>query len=218
MTFDAIASKIGELDLCILGGFNPSGNDPLLPTWCETLLLLGPNDATFWPALTKSAEWQDGAPDPIDRWSSRAIGGLATSLCAEAIFPFTGPPFAPFYDWALKTRALHASPIQMLVHGDMGLLVSIRGALALRERLTLPPLQKPPCDDCHTPCASACPVRAFGGGVYDVPKCRSFLKSVGGQDCMTRGCIARRACPLSKKSGRYDAHSAYHMRQFSDPK
>ena len=216
MTYDALCAAARARDLAILGAFHPTPADGA-PAGCQTLLLLGPNEPAFWPAVTHSPEWQDGAADPIDRWSARVIGAWAAELEAEAIFPFGVPPFAPFYSWALRSGRSHRSPVHLLVHDQAGLFVSFRGALALSERLTLPPSPPPPCDACLVqPCKSACLSGALTIEDYDVPRCRSFLTTPEGAENLQTGCAVRRACPVSQSFGRDPAQSAYHMRQFAE--
>jgi epoxyqueuosine reductase len=200
--------------LTILGGFHPRTQDGT-PEGTKTLLLLGPKEPAFWPHFTVQPEWHDGAPDPVDRWSRRVIGHLACDLGAKALFPFTGPPHLPFYKWALATGRFWPSPVSLLVHDQAGLMVSIRGALALRHHLDLPEQAPNPCATCTTkPCLAACPPRALTGAGYDVPGCHRYLDTDAGQSCMTAGCAVRRACPLSIRHARMHEQSAYHMGQF----
>jgi hypothetical protein len=210
----AIEDALSPHALTILGGFHP-GPDDNVPSATGTLLLLGPRQPEFWPHLTAQPEWQDGLPDPVDRWSRRAIGRLACDLGAKALFPFGGPPYRPFYSWALRTGRIWASPVRLLVHDRQGLMVSFRGALALKDRIALPHPPRRPCDHCKDqPCLTACPPRALTGAGYDVPACHDFLDSLAGRDCMGRGCAVRRACPVSVAHARMPEQSAYHMQQF----
>ncbi len=180
----------------------------------QSLILLGPDEPGFWAHFTASPEYKDGAPDPMNRWSERVIGDLAQRLGARAVFPFGGPPYQPFIDWAKRSRRAHLSPVGLLVHDRAGLMVSYRGALALGERLTLPPPAPSPCESCAAqPCRGACPVDALQGDHYDVPRCKADLDRAE-NDCMTEGCAVRRACPLSQNYGRQLAQSAFHMRAF----
>lgn len=194
--------------LAVLGGFH-ADNDPTLPTGTQTLLLLGPAEPGFWAHIHAQPEW-DGAPDPMDRWSRRVIGRIACDLGAKALFPFGGAPYYPFYTWARQTGRVWESPIKLLVHTDQGLMVSFRGALALRDRIDLPPPMPRPCDTCAAPCLTTCPALTASG--YDVPACHDMLDA--GKDCMKLGCASRRACPLSLAYARLPEHSAYHMAQF----
>lgn len=208
-----IAERAAAHRLEILGGFLAEA-DPGLPPGTRTLLMLGPAEPGFWPHFTAEAEWQDGQPDPVDRWSRRVIGRMACDLGAKALFPFGGPPWHPFYQWALRTGAVWESPVRLLVHHAQGLFVSFRGALALKEPLDLPVPPPRPCDACAAPCLHACPVGALDGAGYNVPRCHVFLDTGAGTDCMTGGCVVRRACPVSQSHARLAEHSAYHMRQF----
>lgn len=200
--------------LAVLGGFHPDGDEPGLPAGTRTLVLLGPREPGFWAHVTSQPEW-DGAPNPLDRWSRRVIGRLACALGAKALFPFTGPPYHPFYTWALRSGRTWASPVTLLVHDTAGLMVSFRGALALKERVALPPAPPRPCDSCAgQPCRTACPAGALTPAGYDVPACHAWLDRDAGQDCLTQGCAVRRACPVSRAYARMPEQSAYHMGLF----
>lgn len=214
MTLDA---TLAAHHLAILGGFHPTAEDAV-PPGTQTLLLLGPAEPGFWAHLTAQPEWQDSQPDPIDRWSRRVIGRIACDLGAKALFPFGGPPYHPFYRWALKTGRIWESPVRLLVSADQGLLVSFRGALALKDRIALPPPATRPCDLCAAACLTACPTSALTEKVYDIPACHAFLDTDEGIPCLTKGCETRRACPVSAAYARLPEQSAYHMRRFHGEK
>ena len=192
-----IETRLAAHQLEILGGFHAE-EDESLPLGTKTLLLIGP---------------KDGTPDPVDRWSRRVIGGMACDIGAKALFPFGGPPYHPFYKWALRTGRVWDSPVRLLVHAGQGLMVSFRGALALKERIAVPPPSAKPCEGCAAPCLAACPAGALGEKGYDVPACHAYL-SAGDRDCMKAGCLVRRACPVTQAYARMPEQSAYHMRQF----
>ena len=214
MNFDDLQSQAQARHLTVLGGFHPVPADKVPPK-CKTLVLLGPDEPAFWPAFTQSPEWQSGKPDPMDQWSSRVIGQWGRDLGAEALFPFGGAPYLPFFSLATRTGRIHASPIMLLVHDEAGLFVSFRGALALNDHIDLPAPPVSPCSTCtEQPCRTACPVDALDGSAYNVPACKSYLETPQGQDCMTKGCAARRACPVSQRHPRLTPQSAYHMTTF----
>jgi len=198
--------------LDVLGGFHPDAQDKT-PEGCKTLLLLGPGPG-FWPHINAAPEMTDAGKDPIDRWSTRVIGDLANRLGGVARYPFGGPPYEPFYTWALRTGRIWSSPVKLVVHDTNGLFVSFRGALLLPYRIDLPARPTaPPCETCSKPCLTACPVDALTGDGYALDRCHSYLNTQEGKACMTRGCAVRRACPAGQ-SLRDPGQSAYHMSVF----
>ena len=206
-----LAARLAVHQLVPLGGFH-ADNDPDLPAGTRTVVLIGPGGQGYWPHVQAEADWTQ--PDPIDRWSRRVIGRIACDLGAKALFPFGGPPWHPFHRWALRSGQAWESPVRLLVHAAQGLMVSYRGALALRDRIDLPQAARQPCIGCPAPCLTVCPVEALTGAGYDVPRCHAYLDTAAGSDCMEQGCVVRRACPVSARHARMAEHSAYHMRQF----
>ncbi len=213
--YETLAAQAEARHLRVLGGFHANQSDDL-PDGYETILMIGPGEPGFWPEFTASPEYSDGEPDPVDRWSKRVLGGWAEQIGATAIYPSDGPPYAPFIAWAKATGRTHNSPAGILVQDQAGLMVSFRGALAIVGRIALPPAPPSPCESCiDRPCLTACPVGALAEGQdYDAPRCKAHLDTPEGQDCMTRGCAVRRACPVSQSYGRQEAQSAFHMRSF----
>lgn len=209
--YEILSGAAKARHLIPLGAFHPQDMGSV-----QTLVLLGPDEPGFWPEFTKSPEFNDGGPDAMDRWSERVIGEMANSLGGTAFFPFGGPPFQPFFDWALASGRCWPSPLGLLVHDTAGLFVSFRGALGFSEHIDLPEVTAPsPCTSCVAlPCQSACPVSAFGPLGYDVVGCKSHLRKTEGENCMGAGCLARRACPISQSYGRLAEQSAYHMKAF----
>ena len=187
--------------------------DDGFPERFRTLVLLSPDEPAFWPHVTASPEFADGAPDPLDRWSRRVIGRIACDLGGKAVFPFGGPPWRPFIAWAGRTGRVFASPVGLQVHATAGLWFSVRGAVALAE--DWPPDPAPnPCDTCAgQPCRTACPPRALTPAGYDLPACHAFLDRPEGADCLSGGCAVRRACPVGANA-RDPAQSAFHMKAF----
>ncbi len=209
MKLDEIATAAAAHQLCVMGTVTGNG-----PEGVDTLVLLGPLEPGFWKVFSGAPEYQDGQPDPLDRWSARVIGALADNLGAQPFFPFGGPPYQPFIQWAQQSGRAHMSPVGLLVHDTAGLMVSYRGALGFADRIESPPPSLSPCFSCaDKPCLTACPVDAFGSGSYDVPACKTDLDRPG-NDCMEKGCAVRRACPVSQSYGRVEAQSAFHMRAF----
>jgi len=179
----------------------------------DSVLLLGPGPG-FWPAFTASAEYSDGAADPLDRWSKRVIGALAAAWGGVAVFPSDGPPYPPFISWALTSGRIWAAPVGLLCHETQGLWCSFRGAVRLPGR----PVRETgasPCASCAgQPCRTACPAGALTEAGYDTAACHAWLDTAAGADCMTKGCAVRRACPAGAGFDRSEDQSAFHMRAF----
>jgi len=215
MRLSDLEGRVRAECLEVFGGFHP-GPDDLTPEGTGTLILLGPREPGFRDHARTAPEFADGRKDPLDRWLARVIGGLAKELGAEPLFPFGGPPYRPFIGWALRSARAWQSPAGLLVHDKAGLMVSYRGALAFPERFELPPAPQKPCETCaEKPCLTACPVDALSAETgYDLAGCHGFLDTPAGQDCMTKGCAARRACPVSRGYARLPEQSAFHMRAF----
>ena len=177
------------------------------------LLLLGPDEARFWPVFAQSPEYRDGAPDPLDRWSRRTLGDLARTVGGRAVFPFDVPPFLPFQRWAVETGRIFVSPVHLLVDATSGLWVSIRGALVL-PGAARPASGRSPCATCaDQPCRSACPVAALTPEGYDVPACKAHVARPEGTPCRTSGCRVRAACPVGRDLRR-PAQAEFHMEAF----
>lgn len=213
MDYETIDAAAARHQLGIVGAFHPGPEDKA-PSGTGTLVLLAPRIADFWTYFQSEPEAQDRAADPLDRWSTRTVSAIARVLGAEPLFPFGGPPWHPFISWAKHSGSIHASPVSLLVHNDQGLMVSFRGALALKETITLTPPRLTPCLMCPAPCETACPVNALSEDGYNTDACHAFLDTPEGSDCLDNGCKARRACPVSQSFGRAPAQSAYHMGQF----
>ncbi|MCB2112508.1 MAG: hypothetical protein KDD85_03060 [Parvularculaceae bacterium] len=209
------AEKAG---LAFRGAFHPGAGDLPPGVTAKTIMMLGFVGGEQWRVFAASPEYRDGRAHPLDRWSHRVISKLAMDLGAHALFPFTAP-FMPFVRWAQKAEPVAPSETGMLIHPDFGLWHAWRGALAFAEKFDIPPRddRSRPCDTCtDKPCLSACPVNAMkGGGVYEAPTCAAHLRSDDGADCMSGGCLARRACPVGAGTRRYSPEqAAFHMKSF----
>lgn len=208
MRYSDIRRAVEETGLIDMGTCLVSGT---------SLLLVGAG-AGYWPIFRASAEYKDDLPDPLDRWSTRVVTALADQFNAKPRFPFGGPPYEPFITWAKQTGRAFSSPTGMLVHDQVGLMISYRGALHFNHILTDAPAPPPcsPCDTCpDKPCTTACPVSALSANApYDVPACHAYLATEPGQTCMSQGCAARLACPVSAGAGRTPEQSAFHMKAF----
>lgn len=198
--------------LAVMGGFAALPEHGA-PDGVASIALLGMAQ-DGWAVFAASAEAEDGAEDPMDRWSLRVITALADEVGAVPLFPFGGPPYQPFLRWAAATGQIWPSPLGMSIHAERGLWMSFRGALGFaeaREDLVAVSSQRP-CDTCaDKPCLSACPVDAFADGFYDVPTCVGHIATPAGADCLGTGCKARHACPIGRDWAPAPPQATFHM-------
>ncbi len=221
MTYEAIERAATEAGLVLRGAFHPLPDEQTAlersGSASGTILLFGFTGRIGWGAFAASPEKADEKPHPLDRWSERVIGALAERFGAVALFPFGGPPWHPFQQWAQRASSVHPSPLGLLIDPDFGLWHSYRGAIAMAERLDLPArIDRPsPCESCRAkPCLSACPVNAFSAAGYSVDACARHISAPAGADCMTGGCLACRACPIGADHHPIPAQATFHMTAF----
>ena len=225
-----LQASVTAYGLRVRGGWRPTASDslPSLPGGCSAAVvwMIGVVGSEFWPAFKASTFYSDGLPDPLDRWS-RSIGTeLAQKWGGRALFPFDGPPYYPFQQWATRTEPLQTSPLMMRIHPEFGVWHAYRFAMALptvspNEVLAIGhSLRAVNGDLCTTcvgqPCLSACPVQAFTGTGYLLDTCSEQLHKAAGVDCMTAGCLSRRACPVGREYTYETEHAAFHMRAFTE--
>jgi hypothetical protein len=231
----ALQEALSAHGLCLRGGWQPAALDALaaLPDGrpAAVVWMVGVVGSAFWPSFKASSFYQDGLADPLDRWS-RAIGSeLARRWGGVALFPFEGPPYHPFQQWATRAEPLQTSPLMLRIHPEYGLWHAYRFALALPAVLpgdlfanavnavdSVAPATASPdlCLSCSgQPCLTACPVQAFTGTTYKLDACATHLHAPQGEACMQSGCLARRACPVGQAHRYTPEHAAFHMTAFA---
>jgi epoxyqueuosine reductase len=211
---DAVEHAVAVWGLSVVGVFHPRSGDKM-PGGVWTLCLLGADHARMWCVFEASPEATDGLADPLDRWSRRVIEAVAGDLGAIAIFPFGGPPYQPFQRWAARGEDAAPSPVSMQVTPGRGLWTSYRGALGFAEVFASGQTAAAnPCPACPAPCLIACPVDAFAGGAYDVPRCVAHIASPDGVACREGGCLVRHACPAGRAAIPPADQRRFHMDAF----
>ena len=217
-TIESVFSAVARAGFVLRGAFRLAESErtgPLLDV--HAIALVGVAGRRGFEAFAESPEARDGRDDPLDRFSRRVIDKLAEAFGAVPLYPFGGPRHWPFQRWAQRAEPVHPSPIGLLVHPVYGLWHSFRGALGLREALDLPEAPRPPspCVSClEKPCLGACPVQAFAPAGYAVAVCAAHLRSAAGSNCLERGCLARRACPVGADHAQEAAQASFAMRAF----
>lgn len=225
-TAEALRDALAAHGLQLRGSWTPSPADalPALPDGqaAGVVWMVGAVGSGFWPFFKASPFFRDGLGDPLDRWSQSIGEELATRFGGRALYPFEGPPYYPFQQWADRSEATHSSRMMLRIHPRYGLWHAYRFALALPA--PLPPqktsVQPPAPDLCarcsDQPCLQACPVQAYTGDRFVVDACAGHLRTEQGKTCMQTGCLARQACPVGGDF-RYTAeHAAFHMRAFCE--
>jgi len=87
----ALADRVAGDGLRLRGGFNPGPDDgvPVLPggTAPGTVILVGNIGSSLWASFSASPEARDGQPDPLDRWTRRAVDRVAAEIGAGGSIP-----------------------------------------------------------------------------------------------------------------------------------
>ena len=199
-------------------------NDAELEKWGfeadkPRLALVGNIGSSYWPVFSESPEYHDGAADPLDRWSERVATQLAQEFSLRPLYPFSGPPYYPFQQWARLAEALEQSPVGVMMHPRYGLWHSYRFALlgadfGEQEALHQDPS---PCISCtDQPCLHRCPVGAFDASGYAVDRCAEYLRQTPQAECHRQGCLARYACPVAPELRYVTDQGRFHLKAFLD--
>lgn len=221
MDIERIVAALQPLGLHALGVCSAEPADRL-PTFAggrlaESIVLVGNVGSSLWPAFEASGEYCDGCPDPLDRWSRRVGGAIATRLGGRVVYPFEGPPYWPFQAWARRCGEATVSPLAVLIHPRFGLWQAYRFALVFDQscqpgRVGL--VAESPCMGCSAqPCLAACPVGAFADHAYKLDACMAHLQ-MADATCPSQGCLARRACPIGTQFTYTPEHLRFHMKAF----
>jgi hypothetical protein len=184
-----------------------------LPEGAKFAILLG----NAGPAMFRRFQSERGHGQPtLDQWCRAAVGRLASALDARAVFPFD-KPYWPFLSWARRGGAGHISPLGLNIHPIYGLWHAYRAALLFPVEIDLPTPSAGlhPCEACvERPCLSSCPVLAFSAAGYAIDRCVDHVSEPKGGDCMSKGCLARRACPVGQAFIYHPAQAQFHMQAF----
>jgi epoxyqueuosine reductase QueG len=183
-----------------------------------SIALVGNLGSSYWSVFVQSPEYQDGLPDALDRWSRRIAEALADEIGAKAFYPFEGPPYLPFLQWAKRAESLNQSRMGLMIHPQYGLWHSYRFGLLIpdmqvsEQQVTA---TQSPCESCETqPCLNTCPVGAFDANGYDVDRCAGYLKQTPDARCHQEGCLARLACPVGQSYRYQSDQHCFHLRAF----
>jgi len=209
----AVLTTIRRAGFTPLGWFEPKPEDKV-PEGARFVILIGNAGPDMFRRFARE---RDPSRQAMDDWTRDVVQHLARDLDAEAVYPFDMDPPWPFLTWARRGGAGHVSPLGLNIHPTYGLWHAYRAALLFPVAFDLPrqSLGAHPCEAClDKPCLTACPVSAFDGTTYDVQACARHLASAEGKPCMSRGCLARHACPVGQGFAYAPAQAEFHMRAF----
>ena len=187
----------------------------------RSIALIGNIGSSYWPVFSQSGEYEDGLPDSLDRWSRGVAEQVASKFGLRAVYPFEGPPYYPFLQWAIRAEPLSRSPLGLMIHPQHGLWHSYRFGLLLSQAHTTPAQSniavESPCQSCRAqPCLHNCPINAFSSRGYDVDSCAAYLKRTPDARCHQEGCLSRLACPVGKQFQYDSAQHTFHLSAFLD--
>ncbi len=213
---------LGAAGLALLGGFEPEPGEALpalsggaIPKALAVVASAGP---AMWRHVRQSAEYESD-PNPIDSWSKRVLSRIAQEHGAEIVFPFEGPPYWPFQQWAMRLPAMSQSPLGVVVHSRYGPWFALRGALLFPEArdFAVGDEGPGPCPGCAgKPCLDACPAGALTRErAFDALICRDYVRENANRDCAKRGCLVRHACPYGRGYAYEPDQARHHMAAFA---
>ena len=219
MDYEIINRVIEATGMICRGGFHPVESDAV-PVRGQTAIMVGNRGPEFWRAF-----FQIDAPavsNPLEKWTESVLSDAALELDCAVLLPFVGPPYHPFLAWAQRADNVFPSPIGPLIHPEFGLWHAYRGLLVFDDLIKLPPrgIETSPCDSCAEKyCLTACPVDAVGSNgdvseIFNMPACLDYLSREEGRDCLGRGCLARRACPVGAAYLYEPEQANFHMAAF----
>ena len=214
MLYQKVDAALRREGLFCRGGFYPVSGDQV-PIEGKTCIMVGNSGKHFWANFMKS---QLKLENPLDSWVQVTLSRIAKTFGAQVLFPFTGPPYFPFVDWARKSEEVFISPTGLLIHPKFGLWHAYRGLFVFNELIPLPKFGRNsvnPCSQCvDKPCKNVCPVDAITPDTFKSDLCADHIAKSAGSDCAENGCLARRACPIGVNYQYPKEQATFHMASF----
>lgn len=164
--------------------------------------------------VAEATEAQDGAPEPLDRYTKRLVQGLAAQTLGGSVtalfFPFTDSvPALPFQRLGRAAGVGPASPLGLQIHPTYGPWWAYRALVAVDVPLERGRPLGDVCDGCPAPCITACPGDAVARDGFRVSACHAHRRVAA--PCRL-SCAARVAC-VRAPDQRYSVEQlAFHMR------
>lgn len=217
----SLRSRLEDNGLEWLGSFAPDADECPFPerqAQPHAIAIIGNVGSKVWPFFDAARQERPGLT--LDHWTETVVSGIASDFGLDVVYPFEGPPYHPFIQWAKRTGTLFSSPIGLTIHPTYGLWLAFRAALLIDHPLygddaskSQPEPARRPCDDCKDrPCLTSCPVGAFSGDSYDFEACLDQVATPVNA-CRDSGCLARLACPVGQEHRYAKPHAGFHMQQ-----
>ncbi len=212
-----LTSSLRNNGLELLGSFELDQRDRWLHEGTRqprAIALVGNVGSDIWPHFDAARQGRSGLT--LDQWTEDTIDGIASNFGFDAVYPFKGPPYYPFIEWAKRTGSLFSSPIGLTIHPIYGLWIAFRAALLISQDHPIDvkgSSAQHPCDSCRSrPCLTTCPVNAFTETGYHFEACLDHIATPDNA-CREGGCLARRSCPVGSAHRYKNPHAAFHMAQ-----
>ncbi|HLK92227.1 MAG TPA: ferredoxin [Polyangia bacterium] len=178
-------------------------------------LVAGSGGPAFFDLFERGPEAADGAPNPLDRYTARAVeravaAALAPLRVAHAVhFPFGTAPLIPFQRLGRAAGLGGPGPLGLQIHPRFGPWWAYRALVVLDRPLPSAPPAGDGCEGCDAPCVAACPAGAVARPGFDVVACHA--RRLVAEPCRL-SCAARIACVRGPEHRYRDAELAFHMR------
>ncbi|HVV15891.1 MAG TPA: hypothetical protein VHH90_01705 [Polyangia bacterium] len=188
--------------------------ESLLPG-AAAAVIVGSGGRAFFDGFSRAPELSDGARDPLDRYTARAVAAavsdaLIGSGARHAIgHPFGVDPLIPFQRLGRAAGLGPPGPLALQIHPVFGPWWAYRALVVLDRRIPAAAPLGDACAGCPAPCVAACPAGAVAAAGFDVRACHARrLSAPACQD----SCAARLACIRGPEHRYRDQQLAFHMR------
>ena len=188
--------------------------DALLPG-AVCAVIVGAGGRAFFQRFSQAPERRDGGPDPLDRYTARAVAvavaaALAGAGARYAIgHPFGGDPVIPFQRLGRAAGLGGPGPLALQIHPTYGPWWAYRALVVLDQPVPAAPAPGDGCAGCSAPCVAACPAGAVARTGFDVRACHAHRRVA---PACYDSCAARLACIRGPEQRYEDQQLAFHMR------
>lgn len=189
-------------------------------------IIIGSGGRDLFALFQAAPEARDGRPDPLDRYTRRAVTSALNELFGagagdgapthRVFFPFTDSlPALPFQRLGRAAGIGAPGPLGLQIHPVFGPWWAYRGLVALADQAFVPgdasaahPEGPVGCDGCDAPCVAACPGGAVRVTGFSVVDCHAHRRVA--PECHL-SCVARIRCVRGPEHRYSEQQLAFHM-------